>query len=127
MSMITRQPIPIYASNGEASVLMVYPYLFNLLGEWIGWVTPEREVYSTLGVYVGNLTKDPRILRKRSLDNIRPRLPVPAEPLPIKPPAMLPLAPLMSEVGFDNIDVLLECPEDLHTPDTGELREDLDY
>ena len=126
MSTLTRQPVPIYASNGEASVLMVYPYLFNLLGEWIGWVTAKGEVYSTLGVYVGNLTKDPRILRKRSLDSMYPRLPVPPTPQPIKPPAIIPLAPLMSEVGFEMIDVLWECPEDLHTLDAGEMREDID-
>ena len=126
MSANIRQPIPVYASNGEASVIMVYPNLYNLLGEWIGWVTPEREVYSTLGMYVGFLTNDPRIMRKRSKEDIHPRLPVPPEPPSIKPPALLPLAPLMSEVGFDTIDVLWECPEDLHTPDTGELREDMD-
>ena len=126
MSTVTRHPIPIYASNGEASVIMVYPYLYNLLGEWIGWVTPQREVYSILGMYVGNLTNDPRILRKRTKDDNHPRMTVPPEPPPIKPPAMLPLAPLMSEVGYDMVDVLWECPEELHTPDAGELRDDMD-
>jgi hypothetical protein len=126
MGTLTRHAIPIFASNGEASVLLVYPYLFNLMGEWVGWVTPQREVYSTLGVFIGQLTDDPRILRKRSSEGSHPRLPVPPAPPPIKPPATIPLAPLMSEVSFDMVDVLGECPEDLHTIDSGDLREDMD-
>ena len=43
----------------------MYPYLYNTQGEWIGWVTPQREVYSILGVFVGRLSNDPRILGKR--------------------------------------------------------------
>jgi hypothetical protein len=126
MGTITRHAIPIFASNGEAGVLLVYPYLYNLMGEWVGWVTPQRDVYSTLGIYIGRLTDDPRILRKRSSDETRPRMPVPPEPPPIKPPATIPLAPLMSELSFDIIDVLWECPDDLHTIDSGDLREDMD-
>ncbi len=126
MATITRHPIPIYASNGEAGVLLVYPYLFNLLGEWVGWVTPNREVYSTLGFFIGHLTGDPRILRKRNTEEPHPRMPIPPAPPPIKPPAVIPLAPLMSEVSFDTVDVLWECPQELHTVDTGELRDDMD-
>ena len=121
-----RRPIPVYATNGEPSALLVYPYLFNLQGEWIGWVTPERDVYSTLGLYVGYLTDEPRILRKRSIDFTYPRKQVPQPPPHIFPPATLPLAPMMKELTYDTVDVLGECPEDLHTDDSGELREDMD-
>ena len=38
--------IPIYSSRGEVEAFLVFPYLFNRSGEWIGWVTPQREVYS---------------------------------------------------------------------------------
>jgi len=118
--------IPIYTSRGDAEVFLVYPHLFNLQGEWIGFVTPEREVYSVLGYYVGYLSKEPRILRRRVLEITKPRLAPPTRPHKVYPPATFPLAPLMSELYQDTMDVLLEEPERLHTLDSGEFREDLD-
>ncbi len=56
--------IPIYSSRGEVEAFLVFPYLFNQSGEWIGCVTSQREVYSVLGAYVGVLTNDPRIVRR---------------------------------------------------------------
>jgi hypothetical protein len=41
-------------------------------------------------------------------------------------PATIPLAPLMGELRFGIMDVLLEEPERLHTIDTGEFQKDLD-
>jgi hypothetical protein len=64
--------IPIFSSRGEVEAFLVFPNLFNRSGEWIGWVTPQREVYSVLGNYVGFLTNDPRIVRKRSDDETIP-------------------------------------------------------
>lgn len=122
----TTHIIPLYASNGEPGAFLVYPMLYNLEGEWIGWVTPDRDVYSTLGFYVGYLGKDPRILRKRTYDFTNPPHPLPNRPSRLIPPATIPLAPMMAELTYDTLDVLLEWPELLHTVDTGELREDLD-
>ncbi|MBA4380008.1 MAG: hypothetical protein C0393_04875 [Anaerolinea sp.] len=121
-----RPIIPIYTSRGDVEAFLAYPHLFNLQGEWIGFVTPEREIYSVLGFYVGYLNSDPRILRKRVLEITRPRLEPVARPQKVYPPATFPLAPLMSELYQDTMDVLLEEPERLHTLDAGELREDLD-
>ncbi len=118
--------IPIFSSRGEVEAFLVFPYLFNRSGEWIGWVTPQREVYSVLGSYVGFLTNDPRIVRKRADDAIRPRLKVPPHPPRLITPASTPLAPLMSDLSHSLVDVLVEEPERLHTVDVGELREDLD-
>jgi len=118
--------IPIYTSKGDAEAFLGYPYLFNRSGEWIGWVTPEREVYSVLGYYVGFVTDEPRILRKRATDTLRPRRKPPAPPPRVHPPATVPLAPMMRELPYNLIDVLLEEPERLHTVDAGELREDLE-
>jgi hypothetical protein len=118
--------IPIYSSRGEVEVFLVFPYLFNKSGEWIGWVTPQREVYSVMGAYVGALTNDPRIVRRRSDNALRPRLKVPPSPGRLNTPATIPLAPLMSDLAHSLVDVLVEEPERLHTVDTGELREDLD-
>jgi hypothetical protein len=122
----TERPIAIYSSNGEVNAFLVYPYLFNRQGEWIGWVTSSRVVYSVLGHYAGFLTNDPRILRKRVLPDIPPRRDIIARPGNIYPPANIPLAPLMPELSYDIIDVFIENPGILHTVDSGELKEDLD-
>jgi hypothetical protein len=128
--MTTQQPqrriIPIYSSRGEAEAYLVFPYLFNRNGDWIGWITPQREVYSVLGYYVGALTEDARIVRKRADDEHKPRLRPPQHPGRIAAPARVPLAPLMKDLTHSVVDVLQEEPERLHTLDSGELRQDLD-
>jgi hypothetical protein len=118
--------IPIYTSRGDAEAILVFPNLFNRNGEWIGWVTAEREVYSVLGIYVGYLSPGPRILRKRSTSTLKAPVPPPPNPGRVYWPATIPLAPLMPEIMPYIIDVLYEEPDRLHTLDTGELREDLD-
>jgi hypothetical protein len=118
--------IPIYSSRGEVEAFLVFPYLFNRSGEWIGWVTPQREVYSVLGVYVGFLTNDPRIVRKRSDNDLRPHLKMSPPPGKLNTPATIPLAPMLSDLSHSLVDVLVEEPERLHTLDSGELRADLD-
>jgi len=118
--------IPIYTSRGEAEAFLVFPYIFNRNGEWVGWVTPKREVHSVLGYYVGSLTDDARITRKRSEDDVKPRLKPPAKPGKLATPASIPLAPLMSDLTQSFIDVLQDEPERLHTFDSGEFRQDMD-
>ena len=118
--------IPVYSSRGEVEAFLVFPFLFNKSGEWIGYVTPQREVYSVLGVYVGSLTNDPRIVRPRADRMLHPRLKVTAPPGRLNTPATLPLAPLMSDLSLGLVDVLVEEPERLHTVDSGEFREDMD-
>jgi hypothetical protein len=117
--------IAIYTTRGDAEVFLRYPYLYNRLGEWIGWVTPKREVYSVLGIYVGELTTEPRILRKQSTASLKPRKTPPPRPPRLPIPATVPLAPLMAELRPGMIDVLAEEPFRLHPPDAGELREDM--
>lgn len=118
--------IPIYTSQGDAEAFLLYPHLFNRVGEWIGWVTPQREVYSVMGYFVGSLTNDARIVRKRSEDTDKPRQKTPPPPARITTPAQVPLAPMMMELTHSLIDILLEEPERLHTLDSGDLREDMD-
>ena len=118
--------IPIYSSRGEAEAFLSFPYLFNRGGEWIGWVTPQREVYSVMGYYVGTLTNDPRIVRKRATSTLKPRIQPPPNPGRISTPASVPLARLMTDLTHSLIDVLADEPERLHTLDSGELRQDLD-
>lgn len=118
--------IPLYTTNGDAEAFLLYPYLFNRSGEWIGFVTAKREVYSVLGEYVGMLTDERRIIRKRSTTTLMPRLTPPPRPPRANLPATIPLPPLMSELNQSMIDVLLEEPARLHTLDSGETREDMD-
>ena len=118
--------IPIYTTRGEVGALLRYPYIFNRQGEWIGWVTPDRQVYSVHGHYVGFITNDPRILRKESSGFLRPHLNPPERPEKVRPPANFPLAPMMSELTIGTYDVLEDAPNLLPPVDFGDLREDLD-
>jgi hypothetical protein len=118
--------IPIYTTKGDAEAFLVYPYLFNRNGDWIGFVTPKREVYSVLGHFVGTLTNDPRIISKRATNTLKPRLQPPPKPQKVYPPATIPLAPMMADLSHSTIDVLLDAPERLHTLDAGEQRQDMD-
>jgi hypothetical protein len=118
--------VPIYTTKGDIEAFFVFPNIYNLMGEWLGFVTPLREVYSIRGDYVGWISDDPRILRKRTYDYSKPKLTPPKKPVKIMPPATLPLAPLMPELNFDTIDVLQEEPDRLPTGDMGELRPDMD-
>ncbi len=117
---------PIYTTKGDVAGFFVAPYIYNMLGEWIGWVTPDRKVYSVHGQYVGWLTDDPRVLRKRSESYDQPHLTPPAKPPNFRPPATVPLAPLMSELTHSILDVLDEQDDLLPTVDFGEERLDMD-
>lgn len=123
---IANRFIPIYITSGEVGAFLVYPNLYSMQGEWIGWINNERKVFSVLGVYVGDLSKDQRILCRRVSEETIPRLTPPPEPPRVYPPANFPLAPMMSELGFNIMDVLMEQPQRLHPMDSGELKEDMD-
>ncbi|HNN14230.1 MAG TPA: hypothetical protein PKL78_11775 [Anaerolineales bacterium] len=118
--------IPVYTTRGDTGAFLQYPYLFNRSGEWIGFVTPKREVYSVLGDFVGTLTDDPRIVSKRATSTFRAHLQPPSPPGRIAPPANVPLPRMMSELTHSLIDILMDAPERLHTVDAGEFRQDLD-
>ena len=121
-----RTVIPIYTTRGDAEAFLSYPYLFNRMGEWVGWVTPGRDVYSIIGVYIGELTAEPRIIRKKITSTLKGRKTPPPAPGRISVPATVALAPMMGELHFGTEDVLLDEPERLHTADAGDLRADAD-
>ena len=118
--------IAIYTTHGDVAGFLRYPYIFNRQGEWVGWVTAERDVYSVHGHYVGWLTDDPRIVRKLSSGLLKPRLTPPVEPQRINPPATLALAPMMSELPSGSFDVFEDSPELLPPVDFGDLKDDMD-
>lgn len=117
--------VPIYTTRGDLAAYLSYPYIHNLIGEWIGWVTQERGVYSVHGHYVGYLDYGPRIIRKVSEGFDKPRRQPPTRPQKFLLPPTMPLSPLMPELPGGVIDVLQEAPDFMPTLDTGE-REDLD-
>jgi hypothetical protein len=118
--------LPIYTTNGDVAAMLCFPYIYNLQGEWIGWLTPDRKVFSVHGHFVGSLTTGPRILRRRSYDFMEPRRTPPTAPTPVYPPDHFPLPPQMPELSLGVIDVLEEDPDLLPSLDTGEFRQDLD-
>lgn len=118
--------IAIYTTRGDVGAFLQYPYLFNRQGEWIGWVTQQRQVYSVHGHYVGYLTDDPRILRKQSSGFLKPQEDPPPRAEHIHAPASVPLAPMMPEVPIGTFDVLEDRPDMLPSVDFGDLREDMD-
>lgn len=126
--MATSSLHPIYTTRGDVGAFLVYPYLYNRSGEWIGIVTQSGEVYSVHGHYVGQLTKEPRILRKMADSYDRPRKQITERPPQerVKIPATVPLAPLMAELAFGMLDVLQDDPDLLPSVDFGDLREDMD-
>ena len=126
MKTIPRKLIPIYTSRGDAEAFLGYPYIFNRTGDWIGFVTPQREVYSVLGHFVGMYTEESRIVGKRATNTLKPPINPPPPPEKIYPPATVPLAPLMSDLPPGRIDILQDEAERLHTLDSGEFRPDLD-
>lgn len=118
--------VPIYTTKGDLGAFLVYPYILDRTGEWIGWVTSDRLVYSVHGHYVGYLGNGPRILRKLSDSFDQPRQIPPKRPERMTLPVSAPLAPLMAELPYGIIDVLEDSAELLPSVDEGELREDMD-
>ncbi|MBI4770102.1 MAG: hypothetical protein HY784_06730 [Chloroflexi bacterium] len=116
----------IYTTRGDTAAVLNGRYIHNLLGEWIGWVDASGQVYSITGEYVGWLTRDPRVLRKRVADSRPARVTPPPHPGRPRLPATFPLPPMMSEIGFDTVDVLDEMPELLHTADFDQRAQDMD-
>lgn len=119
-------PTALYTTRGDWAGLYFKGHLFNPIGEWIGFVADGNIVYSVSGEYVGWLSRDYRVLRKRDTDQSRMRKAPPPNPGRLNPPATVPLPPMMSELGYHTIDVLEEMPERLHTLDFDQAREDMD-
>jgi len=103
--------IPIYTTSGDTGGFLSFPYVYNQIGEWIGWVTNNNQVYSVYGQYVGWLNKDKRILRRRADDFQKPDRQSPPVPPRFLPPATVPLPPLMAELKYETVDVLEDMPE----------------
>jgi hypothetical protein len=107
----SKRPIPLYTTSGDTGGYLVFPYIYDNIGDWIGWVTGENYVYSVYGRYVGWLSKDRRILRRRAESYQKSDVQPPHAPPRILPPATVPLPPLMAELKYETVDVLEDMPE----------------
>lgn len=121
-----KRAVPIYTTRGDVEAFIVFPMIYNRLGEWVGFITKEGDVYSVRGDYVGWLSEDPRILRKRNYDYSKPHLQPPSPPPKRSGLGTTPLPPMMPELAYGTIDVLQDEPERLPTLDVGELRPDME-
>jgi hypothetical protein len=106
-----KSAIPIYTTSGDTKGFLCFPYVYNQIGDWIGWVTDDNQVYSVYGRFVGWLNKNNRILRRRADDFQKPDRQPPPVPPRFLPPATVPLPPLMAELKYETVDVLEDMPE----------------
>ena len=105
--------IPIYSTAGEVPAYLGYPYIYDQNGEWIGFVTQGRDVYSVEGEYVGWVNDDPRIVRKISSDELKENIDPPPPTDRIRIQLNSALAPMLPELPSSQIDVLMEEPHKL--------------
>ncbi len=118
---------PIYSSRGEHVAYFNKGCLFSRNGEWIGFVDVQTaQVFSVSGEHVGFMSRDGRLLRKRSMSDRIPRRLPPPPPPPPDLPSSVPLPPMYSELGFETVDIMDEMPELLATSDVDDLRPDMD-
>lgn len=108
------KPIFIYNTAGDWMGTLVGAHLFDQRGDYIGFCEgAEKNVYTRDGEWVGRLSKDGRILRKRAGQ----RPPLHASPLAdpkVKKanlPGRAPLPPQNAELSYDTVDVMEEEPE----------------
>jgi hypothetical protein len=84
-------------------------YLYDTYGEWAGWVE-GKDAYTRDGEYAGFLSNDGRLLRER-VRRRRAIRPAPPPPPKLKPPSKVPLAPMFSELPWNQVDVFEENPD----------------
>ncbi len=109
------QPFFIFDTRGEWHATLLENCLWDARGDYVGFVRPPRyDVYSIDGRWIGNLTPDGRIIRKRMLDKqptLKIRKLTPARPRNLPPRA--PLPPLTADLGYHYVDVLEWDPDAL--------------
>lgn len=118
------KPKFIYDTRGEWLITKIGDFLWDTRGDYLGYVE-DGEVYKRDGEWVGHLSKDGRILRKRTERRHEFHPNPPARPQkPDRLPARAPLPPLMAELDFSTVDVLEEEPETFKR--VSDLRPDMD-
>jgi hypothetical protein len=102
--------VPIYTSQGDCSAYLGYPYIYDLNGEWIAFVTEDRTVYSIFGEYIGTITNDPRIVRTVSSNRKKKKHTPPPAPQRVRIIRATAIAPMMTDLPNSQVDVLQDEP-----------------
>jgi hypothetical protein len=118
------KPFFIFDTHGDWQATRMGNLLFDTRGEYIGFVV-ETDVYKADGEWVGQISRDNRIVRKRAGQR-KPAIPNPPAkpPKPTNLPARAPLPPMPSELSYDIIDVMEEDPEIFKR--VSDLKKDMD-
>lgn len=119
------KPVFIYDTHGDWQATKIGSFVFSPRGEYVAYVDEQREVYKRDGEWIGRLSKDGRIVRKRTelRRELHPDPPAPP-PRPDRLPPRAPLPPLMAELTYSVVDVLEEDPDIFRR--ISDLRPDLD-
>lgn len=104
------KPIYVFDTFGEWQATRFGDFIYDLTGTWVAWLEGE-EVFSTDGEYIGNFSRDQRILRKRAAPLRSLRTDIPAEPDKPDMPARAPLPPMFAGLSYDTVDILDEDPQ----------------
>jgi hypothetical protein len=119
------KPVFIFDSRGDWHATKFGEYLYSSRGEYIGWVEgTANDVFKRDGEWIGRLSKDGRILRKRSERRRELNPSLRKEPTKPKLPPRTPLPPMMSDLDFGTVDVLDEEPDIFKR--VSDLRPDMD-
>jgi hypothetical protein len=113
---------PIYTSRGDWVAMLIGRYLYSPQGEWIGWIDAKALVFSVRGQHVGWLSRDFRVLRRRGGSNEERRSPPPAPPR-VRLPMSVALPPMMSDLGYDTLDVFEEAAHLLDPADMDSVQD----
>ncbi len=105
------KPFFIYDTRGEWHATKIGVYIFDTRGEYVAYLEGE-DVYKRDGEWMGRLSKDGRILRKRTemRRDLQPN-PLPRPDRPDRLPPRAPLPPMTAELDFSIVDVLDEDPD----------------
>nr|MBN1229630.1 hypothetical protein [Anaerolineae bacterium] len=102
----------IWNTYGDWIATLVDGFVWDHRGTCVAWVEGEnKEVFTADGEWIGQISKDSRILRKRT--ELRRDLHPSPPAFPPRPdlPARAPLPPTFSELPYSIIDVLEEDPD----------------
>ena len=102
------KPFFIYDTQGDWHATLISGCLWDARGDYLGFVRGDKhDVYTQYGEWIGYITQDGRIVRRRMEQNL-PVLKIkrlkPARPSNLPPRA--PLPPLTADLGYNLIDVL---------------------
>jgi hypothetical protein len=90
---------------------LINRFIWDLRRTCVAWVDEDGEVWKIDGEWIGTLSPDGRIVRRRS-DRHRPfRQSMPAVPPIPDLPGRAPLPPAFRELTFSEVDVLEEYPD----------------